>query len=827
MELEERGKRQALEQESKGNPSSLEALSSAFLTRLAHTADFALLLEDESGKIILLNKPFCELFNLKNSPEAFLGLDREEIVRLVPGLFPNAKLPFHLAAPGKPCATITETARRADGRLFRWEYVPVWQEEKRMGAMWVFKDILEQEGVVGTLEREQERGEMVYFEAGENGSTILDQENGLFQLKVTSFVRQIIDASPNPVYVKDQQGKFILVNEAYADLHGKSVAEFCQKDIFCHDFSFDRDLETLASGTTATFEEFFKTTDGRKIWFSTIKKVFVRPNGSSYLMSVSSDITDLKHAQQLAEDSSKAKENFLANMSHEIRTPMHAILGMANLLKYSSLSPQQREYVDVMVSSADHLLFMLNDILDFAKINSGKIELECISFDLAQAIRKSLSTLMFKAAEKGLLLHFEEPPGSLPVVEGDPHRLSQVLLNLIANAIKFTHEGGVVVSAMVKEEPDQMLLAPHQINVEFCVHDSGIGLSAEKVDFVFESFNQAYSNTSRQYGGTGLGLSICKSLVELQGGRIWVESEPGRGSKFYFTLPYRVSETKPTALLEERKRFPRGLLKGLQVLLVEDNEVNQFLALSLLQSWEVKADVASDGQQALRLASGKKYDLILMDVQMPVMNGIEATVRIRENQNPNHHTPIIALTANALKTSVESQYLAGFTDYLTKPFDEAKLYDKIARNTGREFEKGIGAGAVESEGKAKEQGGERQGGLDPNRVEEKLYDLSELGSLAQNESFVRQMLQLFVETVPTELSDLEAALRAGNRETVRKLSHRLKSTYGNFGIKKAASLMRTIEKEAEIQADFQTLILLLEEVKVLSRAVMEQLQEQL
>jgi two-component system, OmpR family, aerobic respiration control sensor histidine kinase ArcB len=808
---------------------SKQVLSSACLSYLVQAADEAILIEDENGKIIHLNQAFCRFFDISYPPEDFLGVDRERIVRLVPDLFPENSLSLQETTPGGPLSRATKTLRRADGHLLKRDYFPVWQGEKWAGAMWVFKDIIEHVVLAGSGGRQPEKEANKGLPETESWGPLLEQDSEPLQLKADSFVRQVIDASPNPVYVKNQQGKFILVNEAYADLYGFSVAEFSQQDTYFFDFSLDRDLEAIHSETPSFFEEFIKTKDGRKIWFSTVKKPFVRPDGTIYLLSVSSDITDLKRARQLAEDSSAAKEQFLANMSHEIRTPLNAILGMASLLKNSSLSPKQREYTDIMVSSADHLLVMLNDILDFAKINAGKIDLESIHFDLKGTIRKSLNSLVFKAAEKELQLHFRDSGGPLPMVEGDPYRLNQILLNLIGNAIKFTNQGEVVVRATVQERSEKKVYIDNRVIVEFCVQDTGIGISAEKKDLIFESFNQAYNNTSRQFGGTGLGLSICKSLVELQGGKIWIESEIGQGSKFYFTIPYKLSGS--STLLEPggQKHYPIGLLKNLRVLLVEDNEVNQFLAMTLLQSWEIHTDVASDGQEALQKTFLKKYDLILMDIQMPVMNGVDTTIKIRKKENPNQLTPVIALTANALKTSIENHHLVGFADYLTKPFDEARLFEKIARNTGRDQGAGIESGAAAGEeGGSRSSPSETKGGHYSTRsLPERLYDLSELGSLAYNESFVQKIMQLFVDTVPSELQELESALRTGDRAMARKFSHRLKSTYANLGIRKAASCMRAIEQAAEQEGALEGVFGLLEEAKGLSGVVIEQLREQI
>lgn len=378
-------------------------------------------------------------------------------------------------------------------------------------------------------------------------------------------------------------------------------------------------------------------------------------------------------AKELAEQSVRAKELFLANMSHEIRTPMNAIIGMSDLLSQTSLSKEQIQYMDAIKTSGKNLLVLINDILDFSKIDAGKFSLEEIGFRINHTLRSVKSALQMKAQERGLDLSLNIKV-SRDVVIGDPYRLTQVLINLVNNALKFTPEGKVDLIAEIVEESD------HQMKLVFAVKDTGIGIPKEKQDLIFESFTQADDSITRKYGGTGLGLTISRKLVEIQGGRMWLESTPGEGSTFYFELTYAKGEEEDLPLAVSKDSIEVASLKGTKVLLVEDNRMNQFLVKSLMDKRDVYLDIAANGQEGFEMMEINDYDLVLMDIQMPVMDGIECTRKIRTDlKGSKRRIPIIALTANALKGDNEIYINAGMDDYLSKPFDANVLFSKIKR----------------------------------------------------------------------------------------------------------------------------------------------------
>lgn len=488
----------------------------------------------------------------------------------------------------------------------------------------------------------------------------------------------LVEVDINGIIVKTYDRFCEMTGYQSSELIGKSAHDFLIKDKESLKI-FHENWENRKKGENTAYELQLTKKNGHKCWVlvsgSSLKDKSNKMIGS---LGIHMDITprklmleDLKRAKLEAEESSKAKENFLANMSHEIRTPMNAIMGITRLLKETKSKNDKQKYLNAIESSAENLLVIINDILDISKIEANKLDIGETSFSLRKTINQLQTLLSYKAEEKGILLKIEVHDEVHDKIYGDPVRLSQMLTNLINNAIKFTERGIVTCSInLVHSSHESQIL-------NFKVSDTGIGISEDKLKNIFESFTQEDQTTSRKYGGTGLGLAITKKLVELHGGEINVLSKKGEGTTFSFSLDYKKDLTKNLTKEEKfiLKEESLVLAEGLNVLLVEDHEINKLLAETILTNWKMNVTHAENGKIALGLIKENNYDIVLMDVQMPVMDGLEATRRIRNELKSN--LPIIALTANAIKGDDIKCFEAGMNDYVSKPIEPSTLFNKI------------------------------------------------------------------------------------------------------------------------------------------------------
>ncbi len=378
----------------------------------------------------------------------------------------------------------------------------------------------------------------------------------------------------------------------------------------------------------------------------------------------------LRDAKEAAEKASSAKAKFLSTMSHEIRTPLNAIVGATNLMLDSPLNEEQQENLEVLKFSADNLLVIVNDILDYNKIEEGKLKFESNVFNLRSLVSSAINSLQGIAKNKGISLVCEVHEHTPDLVIGDETRLSQILINLANNGIKFTSRGHVKIIVRPESRDEDRCL------IKFVVEDTGIGIPLDKKDYIFEMFTQVQNSTTREHGGTGLGLAICRKLIEQQGGEISVQSTEGLGSTFIFSLPFVLDKT-PHNNQKIIKMETEKDLNGMKILLVEDYPINQMIAMKFLKKWNCEVDVAENGQIAVEMVQKSNYELILMDIQMPVMDGFQSTLEIRKLGGEYAHIPIFALTASVMIDSKQRVFEVGMNDFITKPFKTEELYQKL------------------------------------------------------------------------------------------------------------------------------------------------------
>ena len=770
------------------------ARTAQLLSRLIGNLQSGILVESEDRKVVLTNQLFCSMFGIPDSAESMVGMDCRSAAVSLKFIFKDGDKYLDRIEDilEKKKLISGEVLELNDGRIMERDYVPLFLEGKYSGHLWHYTDVTERKRAEQAL----------LFREEKYRSIIANMNLGMIEV--------------------DLSEKILFANNSFCEMSGFSLNELLYKrptDMFLMGQNAEmlkQKNELRRQGASDAYEVVVRNKRGEARWWLVSGAPLYNDIGTLIgSIGIHLDITpqkelelSLEKARKEALYSAEAKETFLANMSHELRTPLNGIMGMVRELLRKSMNETESKQLESVFFAADHLLNILNDILDLSRIDAGKLQIEKIGFRFNETILRAVDVINSKAEEKGIKIIQDLPAEASEILLGDPHRIKQILINIIGNSIKFTESGSISITMNIEKFSDD------QRWVRLRIKDTGIGMDPGFMKNLFKKFVQEDSSIVRKFGGTGLGLSITKELIELMGGSIAVQSEKGAGTEMTITLPFKTGLETDLPEVVDHSILPAGVIEGHHVLLVEDNELNQQVASMTLGHFGLNVEVANNGKEAVEILKTKSFDIVLMDVQMPVMDGYEATRVIRGELQLE--VPIIALTANALKGESDKCLSAGMNDFITKPFDEGTMLKTMAKWLKS---KSLEEASNEIQAKKNED------------IVAPLYDLGKLESISRGDyNFIKKVLGIFVDQTPSAIQEIKLTGSTGDYETMGKIAHRIKPSLDNLGIKSMFQIIRDIEKYEETRGDQKVLrdqILALEEtvMKVIEDIKMNVLQD--
>ena len=767
----------------KKNELELKATATKLKTLITSIQD-GILLEDENHNIILCNQAACDIFGIPFSPQQLCGKNIEQVLRKQSqraAEFHKIMIRRHELLNDCQIAA-NEEIELFNGKWLLRDYAPLTIEGTCKGHLWKYTDI---------TQRKKARIRLIEAERRYR-CLIENMQVGLVEL----------DMADNIIYAN--QTFYDMCGYNKVELNGQLAELICKESI-----QIVKQKKALRiKGISDAYEIEIVTKSGEKRWWY----VSGAPRQNDQLLTIATigaflDITEqkrteqeLRQAKQVAERTADEKDTFLANMSHELRTPLNAVFGMSRLMEKTPLLPQQRFYLETILNSTSSLMHVVNDILDFSKISVGKLSLERIGFKVKDIIAASVDLVAYRAQEKGLQLIVNNTQCCNSVLLGDPFRLKQVFTNLLTNAVKFTNKGGVTINW------SNQGLHNGKRHIAVQVKDTGRGMDEAFLKILFDKFTQEDESIARSYSGTGLGMSISKHLVELMGSTIQVESAKNIGTTFNLHLFFEEG-TEADLLADEVELADVKMLEGKQILLVEDNEMNQLVAKTLLEQNGLQVLVASNGIEAIDCVKNNLIDLVLMDMQMPIMDGLKATTIIRET----HKTlPIIALTANALKGEQDKCHAVGMNDFLTKPFEEKVLLNILCKWLCKTPDANAIIATITEPvtDKAPE--------LQDVFSNERLYNLEKIQAISPgNTAFLKTLLEVFINDAGGTVLKLKDAYQQRDYKAIKALAHRIKPSIDQLVIPYASEIKQiealslaedTTEELGRLVAGFETLM---------------------